>query len=180
MLKRRNFFFPIYLLNIFADNKGWLSFGMGLHAASGNNPEVQELFLEWSSRDPRYADESVEAVNRARWESFSIDKPGGIGVGTLMKLCRDHGVSDDVFAKVFNNAADDFDDDLEENISFEPDPIPPIKYDITKLPNMLDYAESALIHAGVPLYQMGGRLIHPFALTQTPATPTTCGAGPDR
>ena len=40
----------------------------------------------------------------------------------------------------------------------------PIQYDETKLPEMLDHVESAMLAGGVPLYQMGGRIVHPVRL----------------
>ncbi|MCR6732849.1 MAG: DNA-primase RepB domain-containing protein [Afipia sp.] len=96
----------------FAGNVKWLALAMAMHAASAGDSEVRDLFLEWSAADPDYADEGADTMNRTRWESFRTDKPNMIGIGTLQKICRDHGVSDDTIAKVFNDAADDFDDDL--------------------------------------------------------------------
>jgi hypothetical protein len=37
----------------------------------------------------------------------------------------------------------------------------PFRFDMTKLPEMLDYAEESLLDAGAPLYQTGGRVVHP-------------------
>lgn len=94
----------------FAGNDAWLALAMAIHAASGADPDVRDVFMNWSAGDPAYADEGAEAMNRSRWESFRTDKPNMIGIGTLRKICRDHNVSDDVIAKVFNDAADDFDE----------------------------------------------------------------------
>ena len=95
-------------ITAFGTNDKWLPFGMGVHAASGGDPDVGDRILDLSADDPKFADEGAQILARQRWESFCLDKPSLIGVGSLMKICRDHGVQEETLRKVFNTAVADF------------------------------------------------------------------------
>jgi hypothetical protein len=64
----------------------WLQVGMALHAGSGGDPEALGLWIEWSARDPQYADEAADACE-AKWDTFRAGR--GVGVGTLYALARE-------------------------------------------------------------------------------------------
>jgi hypothetical protein len=91
----------------FGSEKSWCPLAMAMHAASGGDQGVCDVFLDWCEGDPN-PDYSREA-NLDRWRSFRLDKNSLIGVGTLIKISRDHGVSETLLRAVFNNAASDFD-----------------------------------------------------------------------
>ena len=104
----------------FGSNKSWLVVGMALHAASGGDPDVGDEFLDWSEGDPdpKYSRD----MNRRRWDSFRLDKESLIGARTLLKICREHGVSEATLHTVFNDATDDFDGEyVSDSPMFEPD-----------------------------------------------------------
>jgi hypothetical protein len=89
----------------FDSNDKWIQLTMATHAAYGGDPGVRELFLEFSKSDPHFDDQRSES----RWDSLSLKKEKMIGVGTLIKICRDHGVDDATMQAVFaRSAADDF------------------------------------------------------------------------
>jgi predicted P-loop ATPase len=92
----------------FGSNANWLKLAMSVHAASGGDPDVGDRLFDWSATDPRYGDDGAQILNRARWNSFRLDKSSLIGVGTLVKLCQEHGVQESTLRKVFNTAAADF------------------------------------------------------------------------
>jgi hypothetical protein len=92
-------------------NETWQSFAMALHAACNGCEEVAELFFDFCSTADGYGDEGSDALNRVRWESFSADHEGGVGIGTLRYLCLKFRVPGLVMFQVFNTAKRDFDDD---------------------------------------------------------------------
>lgn len=138
----------------FNTNDKWSPMLMACHHATAGEGRTE--FIAWSTSDPRYKNDA-DIIGR-RWDSLHKEKPDGYTSRTLEYHIRKAGRPD---LQVAGDAASDFEDDIEEEFSFEPDPIPPIKYDITKLSEMLDYAEAAMMRADVQLYQMGGRLVHP-------------------
>lgn len=87
----------------------WRTLAMSLHDASGGDPDVCDLFMEFCRTDPEYDTDADEAMNRLRWESFRTDKGTRVTIGTLHKICRDHGVPDDAMYAVFTDASDEFD-----------------------------------------------------------------------
>jgi hypothetical protein len=91
----------------FGSEKSWCPLAMAMHAASGGDQGVRDVFLDWceGDPDPRYSREA----NLHRWQSFRLDKNSLIGVGTLIKISRDHGVPETLLRAVFNGAASDFD-----------------------------------------------------------------------
>jgi hypothetical protein len=88
----------------FRDHDRWLSLAMACHHASGG--EARDEFLEWSARDPEYAD--ARERNESRWDSFDATTTKGITVGTLYKFLVDAGHED---AIPRTPAEDDFDDE---------------------------------------------------------------------
>ena len=83
--------------------------------------DAESYVLEWLARDGGHDAEDAEY----RWNSFSHEQPeGGIGVGTFIKVLKDHGVSASKIKTVFSptiSAADDFDDveDDDERLPWE-------------------------------------------------------------
>lgn len=88
----------------FRDHSEWLSLAMACHHASGG--DAREEFLEWSARDPEYAD--ARERNEGRWDSFDAATKTGITVGTLYKFLIDAGHED---AIPRTPAEEDFDDE---------------------------------------------------------------------
>lgn len=127
------------------------------HASAG---DARQEFIDWSTGDPAYRNDAY-MIGR-RWDSFHADKGDGYTSKTLEYHIRKAGRPD---LQKAGNAADDFDDmpPNVEDFDFETSAreSKPIKYDITKLPQVLDESEAAMLAAGVQLYQMGGRLVHP-------------------
>ena len=74
----------------FSSNLPWRDLGMVLHACSGGDADVRDVFLDWSegASEKDYSREK----NESRWNSFRLDKPSLQGLGTLIKICREHGV----------------------------------------------------------------------------------------
>jgi predicted P-loop ATPase len=94
----------------FRDQDKWLSLAMACHHASGG--EAREEFLEWSARDPEYAD--ARERNEVRWDSFDAATKTGVTVGTLYKFLVEAGRED---AIPRTPPEEDFDD---EKFEFEP------------------------------------------------------------
>ena len=88
----------------FRDHEKWLSLAMACHHASGG--EAREEFLDWSARDPEYAD--ARERNEMRWDSFHADAPNGVTCGTLYKFLVEAG-RDDAIPRT--PAEEDFDDE---------------------------------------------------------------------
>jgi hypothetical protein len=150
-----------------AGNQAWLSFAMSLHAASNGDPEVRDLFLDWCATDPKYADEASAVLNRGRWDSFKLDKPTLMGVGTLKTLCRAYGVQETTLRAVFSNAASDFDgaddpQDIPDDDSWMNGPAEArsMRWDMNYANEMLDFAEAEILRGGAGLYQSGGRVVY--------------------
>ncbi len=94
----------------FRDHEKWLSLAMACHHASGG--DAREEFLEWSARDPEYAD--ARERNEMRWDSFHADAPNGVTHATLYKFLVEAGRED---AIPRTPPEEDFDD---EPFEFEP------------------------------------------------------------
>jgi len=87
----------------------WRTLCTAASAATRRDPDALAVFQEWCAGDPKYSDDEQQAKIATRWNSFDPNKPGGITAGTLFKICRDHGVPDDVLREAFKrDAADDF------------------------------------------------------------------------
>lgn len=153
------------------DNAAFEKFAPAAKKACADE-DAEEAVLDWLALDDSQDDP------RGRWDSYDNDKPGGIGIGTLIEqFLKPHGVTQADIHSVFRiKPEDDFPDDLgavvefdamedapaEERMPWDP-PAPPKSrtYTETKLPALLDFAEACLIEQGAQLYQMGGRLVHP-------------------
>jgi hypothetical protein len=149
----------------FSDNASWLSLGMALHASAGGDTGVRDAFLDWSEQ--AFEKEYSRDANLARWNSFRLDKPSLQGVGTLLKICREHNVHASVLRKVaaaadFKALADEGGDAVVDNGS-RPGPM---LYDMNQAMQMIDYAQSCMLAGGAQLYQTGGRLVYPVRSTQ--------------
>jgi hypothetical protein len=150
----------------FSNNDSWLSLSMALHASSGGNIGVREVLLDWSDQalEKDYSRES----NLARWNSFRLDKPSLQGIGTLIKICRDHGARNSTLRKVA--AASDFNalasEDADARLNGGSNPAVPMVWDMNQAKQMLDYAETCMLAGGAPLHQTGGRLVYPVRSTQ--------------
>lgn len=70
----------------FRDYNDWLRIGMSIHSASGGDPEAEQLWIDWSTSDPLYA--NAEKSAEGKWESF---KNTGITANTLVKIAIDYG-----------------------------------------------------------------------------------------
>jgi hypothetical protein len=89
----------------FDTNEKWIELTMATHAAYRGDSGARDVYLEFSKRDPKYDDDRPGS----RWDSLSLEKEKLLGVGTLIKICRDHDVPDDIMRAVFvGNPADDF------------------------------------------------------------------------
>jgi hypothetical protein len=91
-------------------NAPWQRFAMALHSACNADDDVAEMFFNFCASDGAY-DEADDALNRRRWESFEVGKEGGLGIGTLRRLCLEFGVPGNVMFEIFNDAREDFDDE---------------------------------------------------------------------
>ncbi|MDN3278710.1 bifunctional DNA primase/polymerase [Frankia sp. RB7] len=146
----------------FNDHSKWLQLMQACHHTSAG--EARAEFVDWSTSDPTYAKDAY--IIGKRWDSLHAEKNDGVTFRTLNKFLRDAGASQ--FGVVGSVTEDDFPDDLdfdtpdddwlEGETKEEPKSRP---YSETKLPALLDFAERCMIDQGTPLYQMGGRLVHP-------------------
>lgn len=101
----------------FQDHGTWLTLMQAVHHAS--NGDARQEFIEWSTRDPKYADEGW-MIGR-RWDSLHRkgDSAGGVVTfRTLHKYLRDAG-KEGLIPRDEQAAVDDFPDD----ISLPTDPI---------------------------------------------------------
>jgi len=62
----------------------WLSVGMALKDAGGS-------FAEWDQWSRRDAKRYREKEMQSKWNSFRGNGSGSVGIGTIVKLCRDQG-----------------------------------------------------------------------------------------
>lgn len=79
------------------DRHTWRDIGMALHQEYRGSSEGFDLFHNWSKSQPRYKGRKDV---RSTWNSFTLDKPGGIRIGTLFEIARQRSAYE----------ADDFDD----------------------------------------------------------------------
>ncbi len=77
----------------FRDHDGWLTLMQACHHATAGDGRAE--FVEWSTRDPEYADDA--AIIGRRWDSLHADTEGArVTHRTLHKLLRDAGAADAV------------------------------------------------------------------------------------
>ncbi|MBR1236542.1 PriCT-2 domain-containing protein [Bradyrhizobium sp. AUGA SZCCT0182] len=140
----------------FSNNEAWTGLAMALHAASGADGEVRELFLDWS--DQAFEKDYSRTTNLGRWNSFSLKKASLKGFGTLLKISREHGVRDDTLRKL-SLATDlvDFSADVRDLSTIAA----PMLWNMTHAMEMIGYAEDCMRRGGAPLYQTGGRMVYP-------------------
>jgi hypothetical protein len=91
-------------------NANWQRFAMALHSACNADEEVAELFFNFCSTATGYGDEATETRNRVRWDTFDASKEGGVGIGTLKRMCTEFRVPGTIRFQIFNTAKQDFDD----------------------------------------------------------------------
>lgn len=156
----------------FNDHSKWLQIMQACHHASAG--DARQEFVEWSTQDPAYAKDAY--IIGKRWDSLHAEKNDGVTFRTLNKFLRDAGASAHTVAGAVTE--DDFPDNLDaqgDDLDFDTpaitdnDWLEGVKreepksrlYSETKLPALLDFAERVMIDQGAPLYQMGGRLVHP-------------------
>lgn len=96
-------------------NAEWEQVAMALHTLSNNDPDVKEFFLDFCQEDPNYSSQEHRDTNEFRWDSFTADKPGGRGAGTLRRHLLDNGISAENLRVIFDRATPDDDfGDVEE------------------------------------------------------------------
>jgi hypothetical protein len=73
----------------FGEHGEWLNLMMACHHATAG--EAREEFIEWSTQDPKYADDGW--IIGRRWDSLHVDRGGerSITVKYLHKVLQDHG-----------------------------------------------------------------------------------------
>jgi hypothetical protein len=71
----------------FREHDAWLTLMMACHHATAG--EGRQEFVDWSTRDPQYADDAW--VIGRRWDSLHSDRTDGVTHRTLHKLLRDAG-----------------------------------------------------------------------------------------
>jgi len=136
---------------------------------SGSKPAVyQELgdarqeWVDWSISDPAFADQA-DHIGR-RWDSLHAEKSDGpmVGYGTLRMFLAEANALD-VLPPDQESAAADFEgeDDPDYDTNEEPAAPQPMLWDTNKVNQMLDHAEAQLLDGGAPIYQTGGRIVHP-------------------
>ncbi|WP_158511592.1 bifunctional DNA primase/polymerase [Bradyrhizobium sp. CCGE-LA001] len=155
----------------FSEHSKWLQVMQACHHASAG--EARSEFVDWSTSDPAFAKEAY--MIGKRWDSLHAEKNDGVTFRTLNKYLREAGASG--FQAAGSVTEDDFEDDPDFDMGEDLDFDTPAEddnwlegqkeeprsrlYNETQLPALLDFAERCLIDQGTPLYQMGGRLVHP-------------------
>jgi hypothetical protein len=82
-----------------------------LHSACNGDEVVAELFFDFCATGGGYGDDESDARNRLRWESFEASRDGGVGIGTLRRMCLEFKVPGMICFELFNTAGRDFDDE---------------------------------------------------------------------
>ncbi|SFI90767.1 DUF5906 domain-containing protein [Albimonas pacifica] len=98
----------------FQDQAAWLALMQACHHATAGEGRTE--FVEWSTGDPKYA-EDAWIIGR-RWDSLDASRADGVTYRTLHKALRDAG-REDAIPGMTGDAADDFDDDLEVDLGAE-------------------------------------------------------------
>lgn len=94
----------------FADQSEWFTLMQACHHATAGSG--WEEFVEWSIRDPDYAEDA--GIIGQRWDSLSADRTDGVTHRTLHKLLRDAGRADAIPGGAVD-PSEDFGDDLEDS-----------------------------------------------------------------
>ena len=98
-------------------NDSWFPMLVASHQATGGSAEGLSTFLNWSTADPQYQNQSNTIKHR--WTTLDAKTPGGITVGTLFKELDSLGFSD--VASMVRTSIE-FSDvvELDEALGFEP------------------------------------------------------------
>lgn len=134
----------------FRDHETWKQLMMACHHASGG--DARSEFIEWCVGDPDYADHGEE-IGR-RWDSLHAKASEAITYRTLNQFLHKAGRPN---LQIHGDASGDFE-------AVEDAKLEPMKWDITQLSSMLNYAEAAMLAGGVPLYRVDSRLVYPVRL----------------
>lgn len=89
----------------FRDHDRWLAMMMACHHATEGHGRAE--FVEWSTRDPEYADHGP--VIGRRWDSLDPDRDRGVTVSTLQRALVDVGRSDLANLVIMLDPTEDFD-----------------------------------------------------------------------
>ncbi|EKF43480.1 hypothetical protein NA8A_05593 [Nitratireductor indicus C115] len=144
----------IYLSNLDAncDRDKWLSALMAVHAMTHGSAEGFEVADRWSATGGERYKGSKDVARR--WRSFTFDRTGGIGEGTLRHLTRGTNAALEI-------AFPDIPVGNFLPIASEAPRERPKVYLSVELHEVADITEAALIADGTPFYQRGGTLRQP-------------------
>jgi hypothetical protein len=150
----------------FRSHDKWLHLMMSIHHATLG--DARQEWVDWCISDPQYAHDA-EQIGR-RWDSLHTEKSDGpmVGIGTLRHYLSEAKALD-VLPPDSEQAAADFegeddpDFDMSEDDSWMDGPVepPPMVWDLNNANEMLTDVEGRMLRGGAPLYQTGGRIVHP-------------------
>jgi hypothetical protein len=152
----------------FRDQDRWFTLMQACHHATAGDGRAE--FVEWSTRDPLYADDA--GLIGRRWDSLHVGGDGArVTVKTLHKFLRDAGKGEAIPRP---SAADDFDAVTPDEVPPEatekatgPTGLPAIRVGEGRLLRMTADAKEALFQrAGHEVLQRHGELIRPVRLEQ--------------
>ncbi len=157
----------------FRGEAAWFPLLCAVHFASGG--AARSEFLDWSARDPLYADDTDKAATR--WDSLDR-KAGSSTTGTLIMILREHGVVDAgfKFRAEHNAEMEDFADtdgvELVEVADADAASVkaakPKIRVQDGRQAEMVEQATDALMGAlGGQILQQNGGLVRPVVLDAT-------------
>jgi hypothetical protein len=127
----------------FRDGPRWRALLWSCHA--GTRGKECQVFVDWSASDPEFSDQQDNT--RTVWERAKDDRENGVTIATLLHELKQAGSGDLVHS-------------LRRQLNGRPH----ILFDETKLSEILDRVEAELIAASAPIYQTGGRIVHPIRL----------------
>lgn len=147
----------------YRDHDRWLRLMMSVHHASDG--DARQEWIDWCISDTQYADQA-DAIGR-RWDSLHTQRAEGtITIGTLRHFLAEEGALD-ALPPDQEAARDDFNDGFEDDSWMEgPADVEaePMRFDMNRANEMIEYAERSMLDGGAPLYQMGGRIVHPVRM----------------
>lgn len=147
----------------FRERDDWLRFILMMHQATEANPDVLNALLAFFREDPKFDTAEDEADGAAVWENADLDKPGGLGLGSLISLVSEFEVPE-LVAKLAEYLPTKFEKvpDAEPPLAtndFEPEPLGRPEAEPTSFPPDLTArtglvgaaAEAAAAQVGVPV-----------------------------
>lgn len=150
----------------FPTNDKWLKLMMAIHHATLG--DARQEWIDWSISDPKFA-HCADEIGR-RWDSLHTSKDGYaiVTIGTLRHFLSEAKALDvlpadaDQAQSDFSDA-DDPDFDMSEDDSWMNGPSEPesMLWDLNNANEMLADVEGRMLRGGAPLYQTGGRIVHP-------------------